>query len=60
MKDTISTKRALKNAFASAQMEGQRVTPEIERDCKRILSGKISIDACVKEMLARPTQNRGQ
>lgn len=58
MKKIISKERALKNAFASAQMEGFRVTPEIERNCKRLLNGEINIDGCVKEMLANPSPQR--
>ena len=58
MQKTVSTERAMKNAFASARMEGFRVTPEIQRDCQRIVSGEISIDDCVKQMLAKPSRKR--
>lgn len=58
MKRIVSTKRAMKNAFASARMEGFRVTPEIQRNCQRIINGEISIDDCVKQMLVKPSQKR--
>lgn len=58
MERAVSTERALKNAFASAKMEGFRITPEIERDCKRVLDGETSIDECVRRMLKKTTAEK--
>ena len=35
--------KSLKSAFASAKMEGFIITPKVERNCIRILSGELSI-----------------
>lgn len=34
--------QAIKNALASTRMEGYTITPENERDIRRIVSGEIS------------------
>lgn len=58
MEKAVSTERALKNAFASVRIEGFRITPEMERDCMRILNGESSIDECVRRMLKKSTDKK--
>ena len=54
------TERALRNAIASTEMEGYRVTPRLERDCRRLLNGEISVETLVREMLQRgKEENKG-
>lgn len=48
------TQKALRNALASAQMEGFEVTKQTEKDCIRLLSNEISIPDLVQEILSRP------
>jgi len=48
-----SQEKAIQNAFASARMEGFEITPEIESNVRRVVSGEATIDECVKEMLAK-------
>jgi len=55
MQKNVSREQALKNAFASARMEGYTVTQETERDCKRLLSGKISTSELVAELTNKNT-----
>lgn len=45
---------ALRSALASTRMEGFRVTEQTEKDCIRLMSGKVSVADLVKEILARP------
>lgn len=59
MRRKISREQALKNAFASARMEGYIVTPDTERNCKRLLDGKISTEQLVSE-LKRKSGDRKQ
>jgi len=40
--------KAIQNAFASARMEGFGITPEIERNVRRLLAEEITIDELVK------------
>ena len=47
---------ALRSALASTHMEGFEVTEQTEKDCVRLLSGKLSVDEMVKEILARPAK----
>lgn len=47
---------ALKNALASARMEGFIVTKQTVTDCERLLTKQISVADMVKEILARPVQ----
>ena len=51
-----SERSALKNALASARMEGFMVTEQTVTDCERLLSKQISISDMVQEILARPAQ----
>ena len=48
--------RELKNALASTRMEGFEVTEQTERDCIRLMSGKISVSYLVKEIISRPSK----
>ena len=50
---TAKRKDALKNAVASAQMEGLFVSAQTQKDCERYLEGKIDTDTLVKEALKR-------
>lgn len=45
--------RALRNAMASAHMEGLSVSAQTERDCERYLDGRIDADTLVHEALKR-------
>ena len=45
---------ALRNALASARMEGLPITEEIEKDCARLMNGEVTVAALVKEILTRP------
>ena len=47
---------ALRSALASTHMEGFDVTEQTEKDCMRLMSGEISIEDMVKEILARPAK----
>ena len=38
----ISVEMAIKNAEASLRMEGMQPSPEVLRECKRVLEGEIS------------------
>lgn len=45
---------ALRNALASARMEGLPITEEIEKDCARLMNGEVTVAELVKEILTRP------
>lgn len=38
----ISTETAIRNAEASLRMEGMQPSPEVLRECKRVLDGEVS------------------
>ena len=42
------TENALNFAFASAKMEGFPITPAVEADCIKIVSGELSIADYIK------------
>ena len=44
---------ALRSALASTRMEGFEVTEQTEKDCIRLLSGEISVEDMVNEILSR-------
>ena len=46
----------LKNALASAKMEGFSVTNQTEKDCIRLINGEISIHDLVSEIINRPAK----
>lgn len=48
---SVAKEEALKNALASSAMEGFPITPEVERDCHRLLNGEVDVDTLVKELL---------
>lgn len=50
---TARREQALRNAMASARMEGLTVSKQTEQDCRRYLDGKIDTDTLVKEALKR-------
>lgn len=60
---TERREQALRNAMASARMEGLRITPQTEQDCRRYLEGKIDTDTLVRKALKRyheqPSEVRG-
>ena len=58
MQKNVSPEQALKNAFASARMEGYNVTPDTERDCNRLLSGKIKTSDLVAELIKKNTDRK--
>lgn len=47
---------SLRSALASLRMEGFHVTEQTEQDCIRLISGKVSVDDLVEEILARPAK----
>ena len=56
---TAQRKQALRNAVASAQMEGLTITAQTRQDCERYLDGKIDTKTLVQEALKRyHSQNR--
>jgi len=50
---TAKRERALRNAIASARMEGLSVSKQTEQDCVRYLEGKLDTAALVQEVLNR-------
>lgn len=50
---TAKRERALRNAIASARMEGLHVSKQTEQDCVRYLEGKLDTAALVQEVLNR-------
>ena len=48
-----TVEQSLSSALSSAKMEGFQITPEIESDCKLIISGELSI----AEYIRRATEN---
>ena len=48
--------RALEIALASARMEGFSVTKQTEKDCMRLLTGKVSVADLVQEIMSRPSK----
>lgn len=50
---TAKRQQALRNAVASARMEGLVVTKQTEQDCIRYLEGKIDTETLVREALNR-------
>lgn len=47
---------ALQSALASSRMEGFEVTEQTEADCKRLLSGEITVADLVREIMSRPAK----
>ena len=45
-----STEKSLNSALASAKMEGFHITPKIETDCRRIVSGELSISEYIRQV----------
>lgn len=45
--------KALRSALASTRMEGFEVTEQTEKDCVRLMSGEISVEDMVNEILSR-------
>ena len=42
--------KSLNSALASARVEGFQVTPQIEENCKRIISGEISVSEYIRQV----------
>ena len=54
--DAVMSEReyeALRSALASTRMEGFEVTEQTEKDCVRLMSGEISVEDMVNEILSR-------
>lgn len=47
---------ALRSALASARIEGLEITPQNERDCRRLMQGDVSVAELVREIMSRPGQ----
>ena len=47
---TVSIETAIRNAEASLRMEGMQPSPEVLRDCKRILSGEMSHEQYIAKL----------
>ena len=52
MENAIKMEKSLNTAFASAKMEGFDITPHIERTCKMILSGEISLQDYLQQVVS--------
>ena len=50
---TVRREQILRNAVASARMEGLLISAQTEKDCRRYLEGKIDMDTLVQEALKR-------
>ena len=50
---TAKREQAFRNAVASARMEGLRITPQTEQDCKCYLEGKMDTETPVQKALER-------
>jgi len=46
-----SVNEALTTAFASARMEGFKITPKIEADCRMLVSGELSIQDYISQVI---------
>jgi len=44
------TENALNSALASAKMEGFQITPAVEADCIKIVSGELTIADYIKRV----------
>lgn len=53
MNRKISSERAIRSAFASARMEGLKVTPEVERNVRLIVSGRVTVEERVRQLRAK-------
>ena len=51
--EPVTKEQALKSALASSAMEGFPVTPEVMRNCQRLLNGEVDVDSLVKEILSK-------
>jgi len=49
----VTQERAIKNAFHSAQMEGLKITDEVEADVRKMLSGELTIEQYAKKILRK-------
>ena len=49
----ISVEMAIRNAEASLRMEGMQPSPEVLRDCKRVLDGEISYEQYILTLRER-------
>lgn len=50
---TPEREHALRNAVASARIEGLKVSKQTEQDCRRYLEGKINTEMLIRETLRR-------
>jgi len=41
---------SLRTAFASAQMEGFKITPKVEADCRMLVNGELSISEYIRQV----------
>ncbi|MDR1736915.1 MAG: antitoxin VbhA family protein [Oscillospiraceae bacterium] len=46
----VSNEMAIRNAEASLRMEGLRPSPEVLRECKRILDGEITYEQYIEKL----------
>ena len=53
---TTKREQAMRNAVASARMEGLPVSKQTEQDCLRYLEGRVDAAALVREVLQRQRQ----
>lgn len=49
---------AIQEALASTRMEGLTVTPEIERNVRRILSGEITMEERIRQLKENWSEER--
>ncbi len=50
---TISKEQALKNAIASVEMEGYRLSEFNKNLCKDVLDGKLTKQQCIEKILRK-------
>jgi len=53
IEDSINT------AFASARMEGFEITPKIEVNCRLLVSGELSIQEYIRQVVVLKTSGTG-
>ena len=53
----VSVEMAIRNAEASLRMEGMQPSPDVLRECKRVLDGEISHEQYIADIRERFSEN---
>ena len=56
----ITQEEALRSAFASSRMEGFEITPDVEKDCRRLLNGEVSASELARQIKAQYAKRTDQ